>query len=218
MQFLLGGKFRWSGSTQNRVTNEHVWAGRWWNQRCELFYSRPIGKEWRKAFCGCHGQWPFVYAILGLNWTQEIFSIFYCLKCWHRSRFHVAVIQLLILALCNCALAPWADDVSAKLIKRVTLNQTQVSTVWPQDWFHFLSEVDRPLGVTYDPSQWPKPWWQQPHPQPLAPNQEFPGKNMDKVLTILPRFSSQVHEKTSYSSHREILPMRQPFFVLDYLF
>lgn len=129
---------------------------------------------WRKAFCGCHGQWPFVYAILGLHWAQEISSIFYCLKCWHRSRFHAAVIQLLILALRNCVLAPWADDVSAKLIKRVTLNQTQVSTVWPQDWFHSLSEVDRPLGVTYDPSQWPKPWWQQPYPQPLAPISRIP--------------------------------------------
>lgn len=48
--------------------------------------------------------------------------------------------------------------------------------------------------------------------------QDFHGKNEGKVLTILPRFSSQVHDETSSSNHREILPIRQPFFVLDYLF
>lgn len=37
--------------------------------------------------------------------------------------------QLLILALPNCAPIPWAGDVSAKVMQRVTLNWTQISTV-----------------------------------------------------------------------------------------
>lgn len=47
--------------------------------------------------------------------------------------------------------------------------------------------------------------------------QEFPGEDKDTVLTILPRFSSQVHGISS-SHPRDILPIRQPFFLLDYFF
>lgn len=160
----------------------------------------------------------FVYAILGLNWTWEILSIFYCLKCWHRSRFHVAVIQLLIWALRSCALAPWADDVSAKLIKRVTWTRLRLALRDPKTGFTFSLRWAGPWELhmtlhndaSLDGSSHILSLWFQ--------CQEFPGKNMDKVLTILPRFSSQVHEEASYSNHREILPIRQPFFVLDYLF
>lgn len=174
------------------------------------------------AFCVCH---PWLELDIR-NFINILLS-----QKWHRSRFHVAVIQLLILALRNCALAPWADDVSAKLIQRVTLNQTQVSTVWPQDWFNFLSEVDRPISAFFLNLILLVPWelHMTLHNDPSLDGsshilslwfqcQEFPGKDMDKLLTILPRFSSQVHEETSYSNHREILPVRQPFFVLDYLF